>query len=127
MKVRNNHDLKLAYETLKIYTDLVQMIGTTPKVEARIASLKAEIRAFNNEPVGEERIVSDDGDALLTVFPLPEFIDNWQDADEHFMDQHYREPVHSMYDCTGCIFTTWYKIFIRNNRFWAYHRTCMDV
>ena len=49
------------------------------------------------------------------------------EADAYFMGNLYRESYPSAYDCTGQIFTTWYKIFRRGGRFWAYHATAMDV
>ncbi|MBQ3552483.1 MAG: hypothetical protein IJA35_04945 [Clostridia bacterium] len=52
---------------------------------------------------------------------------DYEAADAFFMSHHYREAAPSMYDCTGQIFTTWYKIFKRHGQFWVYHATAMDV
>lgn len=41
--------------------------------------------------------------------------------------QRYRHYYPSAYDCTGQAFTSWYKVFVRGGRFWAYHRVSVDV
>ena len=40
---------------------------------------------------------------------------------------HRRHYYPSAYDCTGQAFTSWYKVFARGGRFWAYHRVSVDV
>ena len=42
-------------------------------------------------------------------------------------DPRYRPYYPSAYDCTGQAFTSWYKVFVRGGRFWAYHHVSVDV
>ncbi len=39
----------------------------------------------------------------------------------------YIHGVNSQYDCTGCLFTEWFKVFRRRGRWYAYHCIGMDI
>lgn len=123
-QVRNKRELRCAYEVLQILSDLT---GNPKKYSSQIVETKKAIRAYTQRPVDEARIVRNDGDHLVTVFPMPEWLQSKEEADEYFLDRCFLTCRPSMYDCTGQVFTTWYKIFKRQGRFWAYHATAMDV
>ena len=94
----------------------------------KAADLKREMRAFFHRPVSERRIVQDDGiDGYTELLPLPEYIETMDEAVSYFEDYEYRHYYPSAYDCTGQAFTSWYKVFVRGGRFWAYHRVSVDV
>ena len=59
--------------------------------------------------------------------PLPEYIETMDEAVSYFEDYEYRHYYPYAYDCTGQAFTSWYKVFARGGRFWAYHRVSVDV
>ena len=61
------------------------------------------------------------------LLPLPEYIETMDEAVSYFEDYEYRPYYPSAYDCTGQAFTSWYKVFVRGGRFWAYHRVSVDV
>lgn len=92
------------------------------------AALKKAIRGYTHRPSHEDVIVKDYGiDGFLIRFPLPDYIDSKAMAKAYFEDRceyHYRP---SPYDCTGQLFTRWYKLFLRNGRWWAYHSVGCDV
>ena len=50
-----------------------------------------------------------------------------EDADAEFNAIYYRICTPSQYDCTGQMFTVFYKLFKRNGRWMAYHHFAMDV
>ena len=50
-----------------------------------------------------------------------------EDADAEFNALYYRDCAPSPYDCTGQMFTAFYKLFKRNGRWMAYHHFAMDV
>lgn len=120
MKINNKRELRNAYELLNIASAHTQMKDYTDL-------LKKAIREYRDRTASEEQVVRDSGDSLLTVFPLPRNLETAEEAAEYFEANHYREFYPSAYDCTGQIFTTWYKIFKRGGQFWAYHATAMDV
>ena len=59
--------------------------------------------------------------------PLPKTITDEETAREWFEYNEYMHIRPSMYDCTGQLFTSWYKIIERNGRFYAYHCVSLDV
>ena len=127
MQVRNSSDLKVAYEILNIYKELISEHGKTERVEERIAEQKREIRKFHKKG-SDRRLVRDDGiDGYVLLIELPETLENLRDAEEYFEECETICAVPSMYDCTGQAFTSWFKVFKRRGRFMAYHSVCFDV
>ena len=102
-------------------------------VRERLADMKRELRAYNKRRDAKlsERgtIVREFGiDGFIVKFPLPARLTSFEAADEYFMETEYMECRPSMYDCTGQLFTSWYKIFRKpDGRFWCYHHISRDV
>lgn len=127
MQVRSCSDLKVAYEILSIYKELISEHGKTERVEERIAEQKREIRKFHKKST-DRRIVKDDGiDGYILLIELPETLGNMQDAEEYFEERETISAVPSIFDCTGQAFTSWFKVFERRGRFMAYHSVGFDV
>lgn len=113
-------DMKVAYEILGIALESGR--------DQRVADLKREIRRFSRRPIAERRIVQDNGiDGYTELLPLPAYIETMDEAVSYFEDCEYRRYYPSAYDCTGQVFTNWYKVFARSGRFWAYHCVSVDV
>lgn len=119
--IKNKEDLRVAYVFL-------QMLKQYKKpVEKQIETKKA-IREYTNKKKPFERIVKEYGiDGYVLLMELPDFLENKEDAEEYFEEHHVIHATPSIYDCTGRAFTSWYKIFKRRNRFYAYHSVCFDV
>lgn len=115
-------NLRAAYEILNILYD-----REGDKAEVHRRRIKQAIRTYHKIPTDLTQIVSSDYDSLLVVFPLPAELKSYEAARDYFLAHYFREAAPSMYDCTGQIFTTWYKIFKRRDQFWVYHATAMDV
>lgn len=75
----------------------------------------------------ERRAFGGDYDGYTELVTIPEVFDTEESANEFFKDFIWMDSPHSMYDCTGKAFTSWYHLFKRNGRFYAYHRVAMDV
>lgn len=119
-KVKNYSDLALAYEILGLALER----GKSEKA----AELKREMRRFTHKPLSDKRIVCDYGmDGYVVLFPLPESIESEEEAREYFEEYEYLTCRPSAYDCTGQAFTSWYKLFVRNGRYHAYHSVSFDV
>lgn len=121
-QVRNTRDLRIAYGILRIAGR-----GNTGEFAEKLAELKQEIRKFNKRS-SDRRIVKDNGiDGFVELVELPEYLKSTEDATEYFEEYEVRHAMPSMYDCTGQAFTSWFKVFKRHNKFFAYHSICFDV
>lgn len=66
-------------------------------------------------------------DSYTHRYPLPEWIKTKDEAVEYMEENEVMECRPSMYDCTGQLFTSGYKVFERNGRWNVYHHISMDV
>ena len=119
------------YSDLHFYEQMLsklkKLTGSKPEIiAAKIVDMKRKLRA-NSKRVDDCQTVYDNGfDVFIAKFPLPEYIETRQDADEYFREYEYIHMAPSAYDCTGQRFTAWYKIFQKpDGRFWAYH--CIEL
>ena len=102
-------------------------------IENYIAAEKRAIREYyhrQDRAAAEQRrvIYSKTIDGYIELIRLPSFIRDRESADEYFQENEYFPIVYSAYDCTGRLFTCWYKIFRRpDGSFWAYHSVGRDV
>ena len=127
VQVRNSRELKIAYEILQTCEEYIREHGSAGKLEERIAEQKREIRRFHKMK-SDRRIVKDNGiDGFVELVELPEYLKSTEDATEYFEEYEVRHAMPSMYDCTGQAFTSWFKVFKRHNKFFAYHSICFDV
>lgn len=125
-KVRNSSDLRTAYEMLDLLNQF-RAFGRNDRVEKEIAQQKREIRAFQKKQEGG-RIVKNYGiDGFIELLELPEFIRSKAEGIEYFEECVAIQAKPSVYDCTGQAFTSWYKVFERRGRFFAYHSVSFDV
>lgn len=119
--IKNKTELRLAY-------DYLQMSKEFGKSIEKQAEIKRAIREYSHKEVSYDRIVKDYGiDGYVVLMELPDFLESQQDAEEYFEERHVIHAMPSIYDCTGQAFTSWYKIFKRRNRFYAYHSVCFDT
>ena len=88
--------------------------------------IKRSVRRFLHRET-QERCFNGDFDGVTKVYPLPEWLSTEEEANEYFKDVEYIYYRPTYFDCTGQLFTSWYKIFSKSGRFWAYHRICRDV
>ena len=99
------------------------------KKKERKDDIKRAIRKYLNKanPEPERRMFNESIDGVIEVFPLPEDIETMEEATEYFKDFEYIYYRPTYYDCTGQLFTSWYKIFQKpDGRFWAYHSIGRD-
>ena len=137
--IRNSEDLRMKYETLlwlnKIKNENESSIIDMDSYNDSVYKIKKEIRDYykEREKDRKEWLIKDDGmDDYIVLFELPSEInsvkiDSFELAEEYFKAYEYRRCKPSMYDCTGQVFTSWYKIIKRNNKFYAYHCISFDI
>ena len=127
VQVWKSRDLEIAYEILQIYEEYIKKYGRTANIEKRITEQKREVRGFHKIK-SDRRIVKDNGiDGFVELVELPEYLKSTEDATEYFEEYEVRHAIPSMYDCTGQAFTSWFKVFKRHNKFFAYQSICFDV
>lgn len=119
--VHNPHDLRAFYEILHLLENQCD-----DKTALHVEKIKMAIRAYRDRPINQAKIVRSDYDSMVVVLPLPQHMETEEQADAYFQAHYYRKAYPSIHDCTGQVFTTWYKIFRRNGKFWAYHATSVD-
>lgn len=125
-EVRNNGDMCDVVFFLKLAKEN-DLESASTETREKIIEIKRTLRKYLHRPRSESRVVCDNGiDGCIILTPLPETIMTAEDADSYFMENEYMERSYSAYDCTGRIFTCWYKIFQRNGRFWVYHNIRCD-
>lgn len=135
--IRNSEDLRMKYEYLLLANKLKNEVSSIDidRYNDFIYEIKKEIRDYYKEREEERKewLIKDNGiNGGIVLFELPSEInsvkiDSFELAEEYFKAYEYRRCRPSMYDCTGQVFTSWYKIIKRNNKFYAYHCISFDV
>lgn len=131
-KITDTETLRDAYTLLASIRDDVPATAAEQKssLAACMVSIKKEIRAYNNRPAPDSRIVEERGiDGYIELMRLPDELDkvNEDDAAEWFRANRYLEFFPTPYDCSGQKFTNWVKLFRRRGHWFAYHSVSIDV
>ena len=133
--IRNSEDLRMKYESLLLANKLKNEVSSidVDRYNDFINEIKKEIRDYHKREDGrKEWLIKDYGiDGGIVLIELPSEInsvkiDSFELAEEYFKAYEYRRCRPSIYDCTGQVFTSWYKIIKRNNKFYAYHCISFD-
>ena len=137
--IQNSEGLRIRYELLlllnRIKNENESDILDMDSYNDSVYKIKKEIRDYykEREKDRKEWLIKDDWiDGSIVLVELPSEInsvkiDSFELAEEYFKAYEYRKCRPSMYDCTGQVFTSWYKIIKRNNKFYAYHCISFDV
>lgn len=134
--IRNSEDLRSKYDSLLLLNKLKNESNgiDMDSYNDFVNEIKKEIRDYykRKDKERKEWLIKDYGiDGGIVLFELPSEInsikiDSFELAEEYFKAYEYRRCRPSMYDCTGQVFTSWYKIIKRNNKFYAYHCISFD-
>ena len=129
--IKDNGMLRDAYALLTfMQNDIHASAEKKAAVKNLAATVKREIRAYNNRPAPDSRIVEEHGiDGYIELVQLPNELDksNKADAAEWFRENRYYEFYPTTYDCSGQRFTNWYKLHRRCGHWFAYHSVSFDV
>lgn len=127
-RIRNNVELKSAYDMLMWLDEC----PTLPQREAIQREIKQAIRYYRDRCEirnAHNRLVKDYGiDGFVELQALSSNIgrNDIESAEEDFMEHWYIDGPNVPWDCSGQMFTSWYKLVYRDNRWWAYHRVAVD-
>lgn len=130
MIIRNDNDLKLAYEMLMLAENVLKVDNSVKeKVGEVIKSYKKDIRSYykHNRKRLNTSLVKDYGiDGYIEKIELP-FMFSKDEANRYVESNIVMEYYTSQYDCTGQCFTSWYRIYKNSkNRYICYHRVSVD-
>lgn len=127
--VTDNERLRNAYALLMIMQrDISVSAEKKAAVKNLSAIVKKEIRAYNNRPVSNVRIISADDEGRFECVQLPDKLDGAQEMDvTHWFLDHYFKSCNSPYDCTGQELTNWFYLFRRRGHWFAYHSVSRNV
>lgn len=128
--IADNERLRDAYALLMfMQSDVPASAEKRAAVKNLAATIKREIRDYNNRPAQDVRIISADYDGRLELVQLPDELDKALKADaaDWFRNNCYLEAYNSPYDCTGQEFTNWVYLFRRRGHWFAYHSVSRDV
>lgn len=131
-EITDAEKLRDAYTLLAFIRDDVPTTTAEQKsgLAAFMVSIKKEIRAYNNRPAPDSRIIEEHGiNGYIELVRLPDELDdlNEDDAAEWFQANRYYEFRPTYYDCSGQRFTNWYKLHRRCGHWFAYHSVSFDV
>ena len=94
--------------------------------EEFLVELKRSVRKYLHRPPKTTRMVANYGDSCTTL-DIWDDVDSYEAAVDKFMRTEYMEYRPSPYDCTGQLYTEWYKIFEKDGKFLVYHCFARDV
>ena len=97
-----------------------------------VVAMKREVRFRNRMDDAADatsRVVRNDSDGytVLIVMADEDTFTDEAEADAYFEDRFFIQMAPSQYDCTGKLFTSWYKCFRRHGKWMAYHSVSADV
>lgn len=102
--ITDNERLRDAYALLMfMQSDIPASAEKRAAVKNLAATVKMEIRAYNNRPAPDVHIICADYDGRLELVQLPDKLDeaHEMDATNWFLNHHYLKSYNSPYDCTG--------------------------
>ncbi len=127
--ITNDRDYRIGYEVLGIMQKTIAVDGSNHGRRKALVDLKRNLRQYAHRDTGvDRRIIKDEGmDGFISLERLPDGIEDLDEAEAFFERFMYFPCPNSMYDCTGRPFTSWFKVFKRNDKFYAYHSVGVDV
>ena len=123
-------------EGLRTRYSLIKFIESTPcepkdALKELLIGLKRELRQDNGDEgdaLSRNHLVKDYGiDGCVYKLFLPEQLETKEEATDWFYDNEFIYYHPSLFDCTGRLFTDWFKVGKDSQgRFFAYHRIGRD-
>ena len=92
--------------------------------------IKKALRAYYKKEQNADpfKLVADYSiDGYIQRITMPDTIQNAEDAERYYLNNYYKECKPSQYDCTGQLFTAWYKVGTLNGRPTVWERVCADI
>lgn len=133
MSIRNKKELRLSYGHIRLIEKLIAenpaAFGKPEGVLELIRKEKRDIREYyrRQEEKQDRHCIKSGFEDYIELIELPEELETAEEAEEYFREYEYIYYRNTPYDCTGQLFTDWFKIFKRRGRYMAYHAVSMDI
>ena len=133
MDINNSRELRIKYETLKMYEDEVLCRISDPeriaKLQRHIREIKHTIRNYHHRKDNKYIIKNDGADGFIELIELPENIKDKSTAEEYYEENIYISIPDRYFDFdrTGRPFTHWHKTIKRREKYFIYHSVGYDV
>jgi hypothetical protein len=133
-KPTDNESLRSAYEFLRLCENTNKEFHND-SMDEYIKEMKREIRQYTHKANGartidgytiESRLIKSDWESYIELIKLPDTVKNDLDAEWFFDSLLKIEYKYRDYDCTGQLFTAWWKVFKKGERFYVYHAVDCD-
>lgn len=129
--IHDERDLRRAYENILFMKIICRECEIDPKTKKKFFDeQKIAIREYiNKENDFPSSLVKDYGiDGYIELIELPYEFDDEDEVREWFKESHLYHTYHwSPYDCTGQLFTNWFKPVKRRGKWFVYHSVGVDV
>ena len=126
--IRDQKDLELAYEIIRLCDKAQDKFDNPEKSKKTITELKHEVRRYTKQEDTKRKVIKEYGiDGFIELIDLPEEVTTLSEAAQYFLENIKIECSPTCYGCTGKLFTGWFKVFRRNDRYIIYHMVCRDV
>ena len=121
MRIRGREDLKVAYY-------IINACNGKGKDDPHLRDIKRAVREYLDDADKTRKVIKADYDYCVELVILGDDTgETLKEVDDYFRETEYLPMVYSAYDCTGRMFTEWYKIFKRRGCWMAYHCVGRDV
>lgn len=133
MDISNSKELRIKYETLRMYENEVLCRISDPeriaKLQRHIREIKHDIRKYHHRKDNKRIIRNEVADGFIELIELPEYI-----KDKLMAEDYYEENIYICipsgyfdFDCTGRPYTRWHKTIKRRGKYFIYHEVGYDV
>lgn len=131
-KEKNMSNLKELWITLKMWEKLQKEFPTWDGSVAILKAKKAIRQYYHDEETKKDpyivSVFHEDYDGYIEkIVASVEPDETLEDVKGWFNDNYYIHYYNRGYDCTGQLFTAWYRIFKTSGNWIIYHRICADV
>lgn len=124
MTIRDKSDVEVGYY-------IINARKGRHRDDPHLRDFKRALREYlrdDNDMDNIHKIIKSDYDECIELVILgTDTGETETEAEAYFLETEYIPMVYSAYDCTGRMFTEWYKIFKRRGCWMAYHCVGRDI
>ena len=122
------NDFILVKEATEMFKERTDLYGKNAWITSKfLIDKKRKMRKAMHCDEYPKLVKDYDIDGCICLEKLPAYIKTKDDAEEYFENNLYLQTRYSAYDCTGDLFTAWYKVCERSDGWYAYHRIARDI
>ena len=120
--VKNSKQARETIQLIRIYEHGIDGggFGNVARANETLKEYKQALRKYYKRT--DRHIVKDYGiDGFIELEQMPDTVTTEEQAEAYFNDNIRIPHIYSCYDCTGRLFTGWYKLVYRRGAWFVYH------